>query len=231
MNLEILSGGAANGMVNAVRAQFLEETGMEIAGDFGAVGGMRERFRGGEAADVLILTRAIIDQFADEGLVDAGSVADLGRVVTGVARRAGSPATDVSTPDALRNALLDADAIYFPDPEKATAGIHFARVMERLGVLEPARDRLRRFPNGQTAMAAMAAGSDANPIGCTQITEILNSPGVDYVGDLPADLGLSTTYTAAVAAHAMHPEAAARLVAMLTSPDLAERRRRIGFQP
>lgn len=229
MDLRLLSGGAANGLVTAVTADFTAETGMDISGDFGAVGGMRDRFRGGEAVDLVILTRAIIDQLAAEGLVLADSVADLGRVVTGIARRSGSPGVDVSSPEALRSALAAADAIYCPDPEKATAGIHFARVVDRLGLGESAKPRMRLFPNGQSAMAAMAAGVDDNPIGCTQITEILNTRGVDYVGALPGDLELATVYTAAVSAGAANPGPARRLVALLTAPERATLRRRVGF--
>lgn len=228
MKLKILSGGAANGLVSALAPEFTQQTGAGLGGEFGAVGGMRDRFRGGEAADLLILTRAIIDQLADDGLVLADSVADLGRVVTGVARRAGSRA-DVATPEALRALLETADAIYFPDPEKATAGIHFAEVIDRLGLTERLRDRFRLFPNGQTAMAAMAAGAETNPVGCTQITEILNTEGVDYMGDLPGDLGLATTYTAAVAVGTQHPAEARHLIELLTAPAAAGLRARLGF--
>lgn len=231
MDLKILSGGAANGLVTAVTPAFSAESGLSLNGDFGAVGGMRDRFLGGEEVDLLILTRKIIDALAAEGLVVAETVADLGRVVTGVARRSGSPAEDLSTPEALRAALTGADAIYFPDPVKATAGIHFASVMDRLGITDEVKDRFRLFPNGQTAMAAMASDVEANPIGCTQITEILNTPGVDYMGDLPGDLGLATVYTAAVTTRAVHPKAARTLIAHLTAPEAAALRQRIGFAP
>ena len=229
MDLRLLSGGAANGLVTAVTADFTAETGLGISGNFGAVGGMRERFLGGEQVDLLILTRANIEALAGEGLVVAETIADLGKVVTGVARKSGSPPVDVSSSETLRAALAGADAIYCPDPKKATAGIHFARVLDRLGLSGEVAARLRLYPNGQTAMAAMAAGSDANPIGCTQITEILNTEGVKYMGALPGDLGLATVYTAAVSVGAAHPEAARRLIAILTAVEREDLRQRIGF--
>jgi len=230
MNLKLLSGGAANGLVSALTPAFTAKTGLGIAGDFGAVGSMRERFESGEAADMLILTRAIIDQLAAEGLVVKRSVTDLGRVVTGIARRSGNRVVDVCSPDTLKTALTGADAIYFPDPQKATAGIHFAKVIDRLGITETVKRRFRLYPNGQTAMAAMAAGDDLNPIGCTQITEILNTEGVDYVGDLPAELGLITIYTAAVSTSAEHADAARRLIALLSAAGASELRQAIGFR-
>ena len=60
MRLEILSGGAAQGLVAAVGPQFKAETGIDIGGSFGAVGAMRDKLLAGSAADVLILTSALI---------------------------------------------------------------------------------------------------------------------------------------------------------------------------
>jgi molybdate transport system substrate-binding protein len=67
------------------------------------------------------------------------------------------------------------------------------------------------------AMAAMAAGGDANPIGCTQVTEILNTAGVTYAGDLPEPYGLSTTYTAGISTQSRQADAAAALIEMLSA--------------
>lgn len=228
-DLKILSGGAANGLVNAVREAFHQVSGLKVTGDFGAVGGMRDRVLAGEAVDLIILTRAILDQLSASGNVRPETVADLGQVVTGVAGRDGTRLPDVSNADALREAFLAADAIYVPDMVKSTAGIHVGRVLDTLGIADKVRDRLRTFPNGQTAMAHMAAGTDQTPIGCTQITEILNTAGVGYAGDLPAELGLVTTYTAGISSAAAQPEAAAQLIAILTAPENAEIRARAGF--
>lgn len=229
MALEILSGGAANGLVSALADAFRDATGMGVDGDFGAVGVMRDRVLAGERPDAVILTRAILDELAAGGRVDPTSVRDVGRVSTATATREGAPAPDVSTADALRAALLAADAIYAPDTVRSTAGVHFAGVLDRLGVREAAAPKLREHPNGQTAMAAMAAGDDARPLGCTQITEILNTLGVRPLGDLPPGCELVTTYTAGVLADAARAEAAARLVAILTAPENAEARRKAGF--
>ncbi len=112
----------------------------------------------------------------------------------------------VGDADSLRAALLAADAIYFPDPKLATAGIHFAKVLDRLGIREAVADRLRPYPNGATAMREMAS-AQGRPIGCTQVTEILNTPGVTLVAPLPQEFELATIYTAAVATRSASPDA------------------------
>ena len=229
MDIKILSGGAANGLVTRLTPTFNERTGTGIIGDFGAVGGMRDRILKGEAVDLMILTRAVIDRLVEEGHAEAGSVADIGKVVTGVAVREGEPVADVSTAQSLGAALATADAIYLPDPDKATAGIHFAKVITDLGLMDTVASRLRRYPNGQTAMAAMAESTDRRPIGCTQVTEILNTPGVDYCGALPDPHGLVTTYTAALSTGATNGEIAGRFIQILRDPTNSEAREACGF--
>jgi molybdate transport system substrate-binding protein len=229
MQLTILSGGAANGLVSALTPQFKAETGAEVAGTFGAVGAMRDKLIGGASADLLILTSALIAELTKAGHVVAGSAADLGTVATGVAVRSGDPAPAVGDAEALRAALRAANGIYFPDPRLATAGIHFAKVLERLGIAEEVAPRLRTFPNGQTAMAALGAQPGGRPIGCTQITEILNTKGVALVGDLPAEFALATVYTVGICAKAPSPELARHFAALLTGEDSRELRRRLGF--
>ncbi|MGE0578105.1 MAG: substrate-binding domain-containing protein, partial [Reyranella sp.] len=90
--LRVLSGGAAQGLVEALRPEFETASGCTIDGTFGAVGAMRDRLLAGEPADLVILSRALIDGLARGGHVAAGSVRDIGVVETAVAVRAGDPA-------------------------------------------------------------------------------------------------------------------------------------------
>ena len=230
MRLHVLSGGAAQGVVSALAGEFEAATGYAIDGTFGAVGAMKEKLLAGAPADVLILTRALIDELAGAGQVEAETRADLGRVRTGVAVRAGDPAPDVTTAEGLRAALRAAGAIYFPDPQRATAGIHFARVLESLGIATEVGGRLSTHPNGATAMRELAKASGDRSIGVTQITEILNTSGVALVGPLPREFELATVYTAAVCTRAAAPEAARRLVALLAAEGRRPLREKAGFE-
>lgn len=226
----LLSGGAAHGVVDALAAQFRVETGAEIVGTFGPVGAMKDKLLAGEPADLVILTRALIAELAAAGHVLADPCADLGRVRTGVAVKHGDPVPDVSSAPALRAALLAAKEIYFPDPERATAGIHFAKVLDRLGVREALAPRLRPHASGAAAMGAMSRASGSGLLGCTQITEIMITPGVTLVGPLPAEFELATVYCAAVCAKAASADFARRLVALLTGEPTRTLRARLGFE-
>ena len=216
MPLNILSAGAAQGVVLALAAQFNAETGAELNATFGAVGAMREKFLAGDACDLIILTKAQIAELVAQSRVWGDSAADLGIVRTGVAVRGGDAFPDVSDADALRAALLAADGIYFPDPIKATAGIHVAKVIAALGIDADVASRIRTYPNGATAMRAMADEKNGRLIGLTQVTEINNTVGATLVSVLPKEFELATVYSVGVATSAKSMEAARHLAKMLT---------------
>jgi molybdate transport system substrate-binding protein len=227
----LLSGGAAQGLVRQLQAQFEHSSGDRLQATFGAVGAMQKLLSQGAACDLLILTRSLIAQMVHDATVRPDSVVDLGIVKTGIAVKQGAQLPDVHDADSLRAALCAADAIYLPDPQLATAGIHFNKVLQELGIAETVAARLRPFPNGNAAMTAMAAASDANPIGCTQVTEILITPGVTLVTNLPAAFELATVYTAGVCSAAAHPASAHVLAQLLTDDAHADVRRQCGFLP
>ena len=227
--LRLLSGGAARGLVEAVRPAFEAETGYRIDGTFSAVGAMRDRLVAGEPADLVILSHTLVEALAGKGHVDGATTRDLGTVATAVAVRAGDAVPPLGDIEALRHALAAADAIHFPDPLRATAGIHFVKVLEKLDLEDALADRLRPAANGAAAMHALATSTAARPIGCTQATEILATPGLTLAGPLPPGCDLSTTYAAAVATKAEAPREASALIAKLTAPSTAAIRQRLGF--
>lgn len=229
-SLRILSGGAAQGLVQQLRGNFYNETGRAIEGSFGAVGAMRDKLLAGEPCDVLILTQALIEELTIAGRVQPGSARALGVVRTGVAVKAGEAPPKVDSPEALKATLLAAQGIYFPDPVRATAGIHFMGVLKRLGLDQQLAPVLRPYPNGMAAMQAMAAASGPGLIGCTQVTEIRNTPGVQLAALLPKAFELATVYTVAVASKAEQPQAARMLIDMLLAPDVVPLRRAGGFE-
>lgn len=221
--LQILSAGAAQGVVTALAAQ----QGIVLDGHFGAVGAMKEKLLAGTPCELIVLSRALIDELAAAGRVVSSR--DLGTVRTGIAVRERDACPDIADESALRAALLAAQAIYFPDPVKATAGIHFAKVLDALGIRDQVSDRLRTYPNGATAMREMAAAAGERVIGCTQVTEIRNTPGAKLVGPLPERLELATVYTAGLTTAGRSSAPARTLLDALCGDASRELRRTAGF--
>lgn len=228
--LHVISGGAAQGLVTQLHERYGAQQGYSLEGTFGAVGLMKDRLLAGAPCDVVILTDALIRGLADQGHVLRDSATPLGVVRTGIAVKKGQPLPAVDSPAALSAFFRQASGIYFPDPVKATAGIHFMRVLTALGIEEELADKLRPFPNGATAMREMAQAEGDDLVGCTQVTEILYTPGVELVGALPKEFELATVYTAAVCTGAAEPEAAAELVRLLASDKARPLREAGGFE-
>jgi len=228
-SLNILSGGAAQGLVGSLAANFKTRTGFDIGGEFGAVGAMADKLRKGMPTDIVILTAAIVAQLAAEKLVVPASMAEVGLVETALAVRSGDPIVKARDAASLRDALLAADAIFVPDIKASTAGIHVAKVLQQLGIAATVEARLNIHPNGATAMRHLAASDARKPIGCTQSTEIISTPGVLLSGPLPPGCELATMYTAVVTARAAHAEQARTLIDLLTAPSQRDVRERAGF--
>ncbi len=228
--VNLLSGGAAQGLVAQLKERFEAQHACRIASTFGAVGMMKDRLLAGAPCDVLILSDALVAQLTASGRLVAGSARALGAVKTGIAVKTGDQPVDISSPAQLQAVLRSARGIYFPDPVKATAGIHFMNVLKQLGLEVELADRLHPFANGATAMKAMAEAEGTGLIGCTQGTEILYIDGVELVAPLPKEFELATVYTAAVCTQATQSQAAHELIALLSSEDVAAVRLACGFE-
>ena len=228
-SLNILSGGAAQGLVASLAPAFKAQTGLEITGEFGAVGAMADKLRKGTSADIVILTAAIVAKLAEDRLVVSPSISDIGLVETALAVRTADPKITVMDVDGLRSSFLAADAIFVPDTNASTAGIHVAKVLTQLGIADEVAARLRIFPNGATAMRELAESNALRPIGCTQSTEIISTKGIVLSGPLPPGCELATMYTAGITTRATHVPEAQTLISLLIGFEQREQRERAGF--
>jgi molybdate transport system substrate-binding protein len=217
MKINLFSGGAAKAVVTGLQQDFEKASGSTMAAAFGAVGTMRDKLLAGEACDVIILSDALIKDLEQKGHVVAGSARPLGRVDTGVAVRKGTPPITMADGAQLKAALSKAAGFYVPNMEKSTAGIHIAGMLKKLGLFDALKDRIHEYPNGAVAMEALAESAGDHMIGCTQVTEIMYTPGITLVGELPSEFALSTIYTAALCTKAAQPELARRFIETMTS--------------
>lgn len=226
--LRVLGTGAVAASVRDIATAFTARTGRAVALQTANAGVVARRLREGEAADLVLNSAAQITALGNAGLVAGDSARELGRMLIGVAVRAGAPMPDISTEAALRAAILAAPIIAHSDPATgATAGTHAARLIERLGLNEAMRGRVLVFPGGGAAVGAVADGRAAMAI--SQISEIIAVPGAALVGPLPDSAQLVTPYLGAIAARAADAEGARALLAALTGPEGQARFRAAGF--
>jgi molybdate transport system substrate-binding protein len=194
---------------------------------FDTVGALRDRILGGERPAVTLLSAEAVAALQGRGIGPADGAVDVGRTGVGLAAPAGRPAPDISTQEAFRAALLSADSIAYADPARgATAGRHVAAVIERLGLTEALRPKLRLVPFGVEGITLASRGEVA--LAFSQATEIIDRPGVQLVGLLPDALNLWTVYRAAIVTEGAEARA---LLALLSGEAARAAYARIGFRP
>ncbi|MFN3659455.1 MAG: molybdate ABC transporter substrate-binding protein [Pseudolabrys sp.] len=230
MALKVISAGAVKSMVVALGAEFERETGHKLDLNFGTAGAMRDRVRNGETADLVVLSESAIAELAKAGLVDAQSVTDLGRTVTGVIVREGAAKPDISTPEAFKQALRSARSVAYTDPKAGgSGGIMFAALLQKIGLADEVNAKAVLCKGGADVSARVAAGEAE--IGTTFISEALPVKGLTVVGLLPGDLHNANTYTAALGAGSAQGPLARDFLRFLTAPASRPRWTAAGLEP
>ena len=188
------------------------------------------RLARGEAADVVILDAGSADELAKRGLVRAGSKILLARSLVGMVVRAGAAKPDISSADAFRKVLLAAKSIACSD---SASGIYLSTTLfTKLGVadqLAGKTQKVRGPPSGEPVAAVVARGEAE--IGFQQVSELINVPGVTFVGTIPAELQPDVSFVGALTSTARQPEAASALIRFLASPDAATTISKGGLTP
>jgi molybdate transport system substrate-binding protein len=223
------SGGTAAAFV-ALAPQFERATGHTVVTLATSTGlgadSIASRVRRGEPVDLVILSRAGIDELVGEGKVAAASRVDLARSNIGMAVRRGAPQPDIRTVDALKRALLEAKSVAY---SAQVSGLYLStELFPRLGIVDQMAKKSIRVDVGR--VGAVVARGEAE-IGFQQISELLEVQGIDYVGPLPAEVQRVTVFTAAVAAGAKNPDAAQALIEFLASPRGKEVMAKSGLDP
>lgn len=226
--VKVLSAGAAEALLRSLAPQFEAVNGCSIDSEFGNAGVVAGKLKAGEAADLVILPDEPLAEFGRTGRIIPDSIAPIGTVGTGLAVPHGEAVPLLDVIDQFKQALMNARSLYAPDWRNATAGIHFRRVLEKLGIWNAVAPRLKTFPNGAAAMRALAAASGPC-IGCTQATEILGEPGVAFAGYLPDQFKLATIYSAGVCASAAEATLARKLITLITGEQSRAGRAAAGF--
>ena len=226
--VRVIGTGAVQHSINAVAKAFESETGDKITARFGTAGAVSKMFEAGEDADVLVSSAGGVKDIAGKGKLAAGEPTPVGKVRIGIGVCNGAK-FDTATPEALKAALLSVPAFAYGDPASgATTGVHFAKLIDQLGVADAVKGKAMLRNGGLEVMKEVAAGKAA--FGVTQTSEIITQPGCTVAGFLPDSMQLVTTYSAQLTKTAKTPSAQ-KFLTFLTSAKGAEIFRKEGFEP
>lgn len=213
--ITVLSGGAVEPGLKAATAVFEKESGHAVKITFNTSPQIAKRVTGGDTFDVLIAPPAAIKEFAKAGKVDDGGVT-LGRVGSGVAVRPGAPVPDISTAEAIKRTVLEAESIVF---NRASTGIYIENMLKKMGVYDQIESKTTRYPDAFAVMEHVAKGK-GREVAFGPITEILlfRDKGVRLVGPLPPEIQNYTSYVAVPMSAGSSKEVAQAFVRFLGGP-------------
>jgi molybdate transport system substrate-binding protein len=214
----VISAVAVKSALDDLAANFERSTGDKLTISYATAGEVIKRIEAGEIADLTILPRPRMDELVQQSKILPGSTVNFASAAVGVAVRAGAPKPDTSSPDALKRSLLATKSISYADPAKGGAsGVHFAKVLERLGIVDEMKAKTKLVPGPEAP--DLAARGEVE-IAVTMVPEILPVRGVDLVGPLPQDLQNKTdfAYVAGLLAAAKQPSAGKAFIQFISGP-------------
>jgi molybdate transport system substrate-binding protein len=223
--IRVLSGGGARGALRAVIPEFERATGHKVHSTFAHVSVVQQKLAAGEKADLIFLPVPLIAR-VEMPLRSEGRLA-LARVGIAVIIRKGTTAPDISTPDAVRKMLVNAQSIEFP-PANGPVGSHLARVIEKLGIAEAVKPKLviKAAIDGGAQLVADGKADLAMQL----LSEVQSADGITVVGMLPPDLQNFVVYGSAIPATNEKPEAALAFVKFLSEPNKKDVWKAAGFE-
>jgi molybdate transport system substrate-binding protein len=185
------------------------------------------RLRRGEPVDVVIVADAVLLGLIKDGLIMAESHTPVARSAIGMAVRAGAPKPDISTVDALKRTLLQAQSIAY---SASVSGDYLStELLQRLGIADPVLSKCRRIEGGERVGAVIARGEAE--IGFQQLSELLPVPGIAHITPLPPEVQKVSIFSAGVALSTTDSDAAYALIKFLSSPEAADAITHSGLEP
>jgi len=228
--LNVLSANAMRAIMEDLGPKFERVTGHTLAFTFATAGAAVKRVQGGETFDIVISPERGIQSFVKDGKAVAGNVTLVTRSGIGVAVRKGAPKPDISSPNALKRTLLAAKSITYSNPAFGGAsGIHFAKVLDRLGIANDMKPKTV-FPPQDGSVGDVVANGEAE-IGVTQFQGLIAVAGIEIVGPLPGDLQDTIVFAAAIMGGTKSAEASKALVDFLRTPEAAAVIKAKGMEP
>jgi len=224
--ITIISSMATRQLLADLVAEFQKTTAQDVRVE--SVGGVdaAKRVLAGEAFDIVALASNAIAQLTDAGKIVPGSQVDLVQSGVAIAVRAGALRPDIGSEEAVKQAVLAAPSLSY---STGPSGVQLARLFERWGIADEIRDRIVQAPPGVPVGKLVAEGQVA--LGFQQLSEMMNLPGIDVLGPLPAEIQIITTFSAGLSVTSTQPDAVRALLDFMVSPAVAEIKRRNGMEP
>jgi molybdate transport system substrate-binding protein len=224
--IKVISTGSFRGALTELAPAFEASRGDKITMLWTGTDEIARRLAAGETLDIVIAPAPWIDDLTGRGWLVPGSRVDLADSDIGVAIKAGLPAIDIGSTEALRGALRKARAIMLSN---GVSGIYLTALFKKWGLAEELDLKIVRLPGSREVADAMVRGEA--DIAFLQVAEWLEVKGVTFVGPLPADIQEMTAISAGLNKKAAAPDAARALIGFLAAPAAGPAKTKSGLTP
>ena len=234
--IRVLCSGAMRAVLQQLAPAFEKSSGDALVIEYATAGKVEQKVANGEAIDVAILTKPRAEKLVRSGKLVGGTITVLARVPIGLAVKKGTPHPDISSVEAVKRTLLDAKSIAYVDPASGgTSGIFLAQALAKLGIAAALKPKIRLVspPAGQSSpRVGEAVERGEAEIGLQPISELIEVPGIDIVGPLPAELqSPDLVYLAGSPFLSKQPLPAKALIDFLAAPAAAPVYKANGMEP
>jgi len=223
-----IAGGAPKPVFDRLGPLYEQRSGNKLNALYDSMSGIAVRVAAHEALDVLLMPVATIEGYIKQGIVQ-GACTPLANIGLAVGVTAGGPVPDVSTPEALRAALLAARGVVHAPPTATPSGAQSDKVIKTLGLNEALAGRVAHKVGLAGGLAMIASGEAT--LGIFPKSEIVSMAGIALAGPLPPSLQLTITYGAGVTAASKVAAQAVEFVRFLIEPDSRKVWIACGFDP
>src|SRR5690349_20567492 len=215
----VVAAGAVRGIIASMIDDYSRQSGLKFNLTVGPTGQLRDAIASGKPTDLVIVSAPLMAEMEDSGRIASGSRIDLGRVGLGVVVREGTPSPDISTPEAVKSALIKANTIAYTDPKLGGTSVEqLMKFAESAGIKD------------EVVRKGVISTGGKDDLAVVPITDI-HAKDAKLVGPLPEPIQLWTVYAAAIPNSSTDPAAARAFVAAMTAPAMHDRWVKAGWQP
>ena len=212
---------AMKAAIDGIVPSFERTNGHIVRVVYGPSGGLARRFNAGEPADLIVVGSEVLDELIKQGKV-APERTDIARTGIGIAVRKGAPRPDVSTPEALKRALLAAKSVGHTAPAGGgVTAVHLLKMFETLGIAAEVAAKTKLAAGGPSGRVSVLVSSGEAEIGMQLVSELMSNPEVEVIGMLPDELQLMIVTSGGITMGAKQPDAARALIRHLATPAAA----------
>ena len=216
--LTLLSPNPIEATINKLTADFEKKSGIHVNVTYGTGVSTRKDVAAGKAQDVSLLFSPFPEALRTGNIIP-NSATVIARMRLAIAVKKGAPKPDISTPEAVRRTLLNAKSIVSVDPEQGSVGTAVLLALDKLGLTEQLKPRIKWVPTGGVVQDSVAKGEYELAFG-PYLSDMRN-PGLDIVGALSPAAAPPIDVTGFISTTTKNAEAGRALLAYLSSPEVA----------